>query len=110
MVASPGHWSLPQGPASPPPLPSAHLSLGRVTPVPAHSDDVTAKVVTHHSPGLAPLFQPHSSSVFCLISSDFYVFVCVSRLRFVDSSGTRKKKREIKDDREEEEKELSQDT
>ena len=45
--------------------------------------------------------SPFTSSIFCLISSDFYVFSCVSRLRCVDTSSRRKNKREIKEDEEE---------
>ncbi|MPC28943.1 hypothetical protein E2C01_022159 [Portunus trituberculatus] len=57
----------------------------------------TAQVVTHHSPRLAPLFQTRSSSIFCLISSDFYVFACFSRFRCVDTGSRRRKKGKIKD-------------
>ncbi|MPC50332.1 hypothetical protein E2C01_044160 [Portunus trituberculatus] len=61
MVAPPRIPARPLSPAPPPPLPPPRHILGfqyRATPVPAHSDDVTVKAVTHHSPELAPLSQP----------------------------------------------------
>ncbi|MPC39771.1 hypothetical protein E2C01_033320 [Portunus trituberculatus] len=58
------------------------------------------QVVTRHSPRLAPLFQYPSSSIFCLISSDFYVFSCASKFRCVDIGSRRRKKGDIKEDKE----------
>ncbi|MPC28805.1 hypothetical protein E2C01_022016 [Portunus trituberculatus] len=85
----------------PPLSPSNHpLSGSRVTPIP-FSMMATAQVVNLHSPGLASLFQHPSSSIFCLISSDFYVFSYVSRFRCIDIGSRRRNKEEIKEDKEE---------
>ncbi|MPC08937.1 hypothetical protein E2C01_001535 [Portunus trituberculatus] len=66
--------------------PSHHPPTGslRESPPFPFSMMTTAQVVIHHSPRLAPLFQHPSSSIFCLISSDFYMFSCVSRFSIIE--------------------------
>ncbi|MPC27394.1 hypothetical protein E2C01_020564 [Portunus trituberculatus] len=57
----------------------ANNALRRVTTVPAHPDDVIAKVVTHHGPGRASPFQhpqfrqAASSSCIPLVSHDSHL-------------------------------------